>query len=343
MGQIKILFAADANDNSRFLTQKVVKELSQVSWIDLHVVGYHQFLPPDIHYDFNLQSNMDLFNRRTRVIKNNCISYEFELYSEYIKGLKPDLILSDFENLTVDRALANDFEIILLTNKMVNQNIVPVERRKLHIQKEMQNRLVRFFDKFYDYMGLLENGLISHALIYTQFVDMYRFRQDPNITYIRPYHKVVPGKNDKIVFAYKDLNPYIDLVSRFRNNILYTDTKIMIKSMDVYPLHHPSFYESLCGCKFLVTDGMEMALSDAYYSGKYSIITNKFDDWHARKFDAWKYQAARASEVKYVGKHVQNYESLNLRDVELMKVEPEKGGAGSLTQFLENKYKSYLV
>lgn len=334
MDKIKVLYSAGDNDNSSNLIKKVYDELSKLSWVDLYITGYDQYIPKDITYHYNLQSCGDIFckNRRYSTAR---IPQELKTYWNFLKILNPDIVLADFVLPTIDLAADLGHKTYLLSNKIIMQGIKQqIQKQRFKMTDVFYNKLFNF-DEHAHYMI----DLVSKKLSYTQFGDAITdFDRAKNYKFIRPYYEKHELSSEKIICVFP--NPTIKILkwlSEQKNIILYTNAQIKLDESKVYPLYHNSYYKNISQAKFVISDGNEMVLSDAYYNQKYSIIINKFDN--LKELDVFKLQHKNAYvDLKLAEFHnedtIPNLDSICPKKVKL-KI---KNSVKSLTEFLKYKF-----
>jgi len=300
MKKIKVLLSFFRDENSKITLSRVYKELSQVDWIDLHVIGYFSHMPEHIPYEFNMDCLLDIYSNRTINRMEMVFQKEHFLFNQYMKDLKPDIVLTDFDFYTTDAAICCEYPIVAISSKIIQINLMNSAHSSL--PHKFQNRIMRLFLCYYDMCKFLE----PRRLCYSHVGDMCEIRGYDHI--IRPYHEIYEDtQSDKVLFLFRNALPHIEWLKKYKNHILYTESPIFIEGMKVRNMFDDEYFEDLSACKYIVSDGNEMAACDAYYNKKYTyIINHSFSNFDSDVFESFKFQSAYIMERNGRGKIIRD-------------------------------------
>jgi uncharacterized protein (TIGR00661 family) len=243
----------------------------------LKIAAYKNSSPPNVNIDWTLDCLLNIYDYSINFRNDN-----YKTYFDQVKSFNPDLIISDMEPYTSN--IANTLNITLwqCSSSLINYALDGKDKKNIGLYKKYT-----FLSEEVIHIPLIDN-LNDNAncnLVYSHLGDMIiPPTLKDNFQWVRPYH--FDGKEHftcqhNIVSATMQNNKNIfALLSRHPDSVIFTSfTDQFYKNFQLKNVaDHQEYACNLKNCKLFLCDGTTSFLADAFYAGKYCIVSPNYNN-----------------------------------------------------------------
>ncbi len=278
MDRLKILYACSNHTNSKIQLERFVDAIKNQPH-QLKIATYKKSSPNNINIDWTLDCLYNMFKPEHISLDNE----NFETYFHQVKSFNPDLIISDCEYFTSHIAMVLNTTLWQCSSSLLNFALPQEQKYNLGLFK-------RFYYLFHKVplnnqriMNMIDNS--NYNFVYSHLGDANSdLKLKEEFEWIRPYHTIgkpsVICKHNIVAGMIQPNKNIIGLLKRYTDSIIFSEDcnedypNIILKDMSNIDEYTCNLYNA----NLFVCSGQTSLLADAYYNGKYSLITIDYND-----------------------------------------------------------------
>lgn len=273
MDRLKVLYAAGNNFSSKTLLQRFLKHSDG---FDLKIAAYKKS-SPNVNIDFTLDSLLSLFpNRGFQFCSEN-----MEVYKNYIKNQNFDIIISDLELFTSVIAAELETTLWQCSTSLLNFGMTLKGKYNSGIRSKYAHITKDHSDIKEIYFKLL--NVSNEKFVYSHFGDI---KEPPPLIngyrWVRPYHvtsEICERYKNNVTAGLTKNDSILNLLNKCENTVVFSNfpyekhSNILMKDI----CDEGDYAKYISNCNFFACHGNTSFLADAYYNGKYTMISPIFD------------------------------------------------------------------